>query len=94
MTSNLRVDLRLYKDTDRVLSATKRLRQRLVALVQERSASEWTSGKLRVWYNKPEDMWNEGSFTTIEELKQLLADFYTEAPDFINAKGAVQAPLN
>lgn len=84
-----RIDLKLYEGSTRLLTVSKRLRTRIIAIAQEH---EWDYGTVRVWYSIEHDMWNEGTFTTIAGLRQLLIDFH-EVEGF-DTPAEVQAALN
>lgn len=71
--NRLRLDLKLKKDGELILSTKKYIKQRIVALVQGRKNSEWTLGTLRVWYSITNDYYNQFNFTSLAELEQQLS---------------------
>lgn len=67
--------IKLYKNGKVVNRTTKHVPTRLSAYLQKRSASEWTSGELVVWYDRTKNYWNKGRFNTLAEFSELLSQF-------------------
>jgi hypothetical protein len=75
MILRLPIQVHLFDESSQVvmtINSTKKSQIRL--RVQGLSRSKWQYGTCRIWYNKPEDYYNEFTFTTVSQLDNVLTD--------------------
>lgn len=85
MILRLPAQVKLFNEEDEVvliINSTKKSQIRL--RVHGLPRNKWTYGTCRVWYNRPNDFWNEFSFTSLAQLEAGLITV-TEKPliDFL-----------
>lgn len=86
MILRLPMQVKLFNEKGEIVLSVNSSKKSQVRLrVHGLSRSKWQSGTCRVWYNKPNDFWNEFSFTSLAQLEAGLITV-TEKPliDFLH----------
>lgn len=65
----IRMDLKLYENSELVFHTTRFIKARIIADATRRRFSE---GKCKVWYNIDKGYWNQFSFESCSELSDIL----------------------
>lgn len=68
------ISIKLYNNDVTVQSSNFRIKTRVLPFIQGLIRAEWTSGVIKVIYNKEQDYYNEATFKSAEELKILLTE--------------------
>ncbi len=66
--------VKLYKNQKLVFSATKRVKSRIIELVQGSPAVQWNLGYIKVTYNAKLGYYNHANFTNIAQLKRIITE--------------------
>ena len=71
----LTITVRLYKNHKLVHYANRRVKSRVLELVQRVSRAEWDLGYIKVTYNVKKDYYNHAYFKNFSQLKRLVSEF-------------------
>jgi hypothetical protein len=86
MILRLPMQVKLFNEKGEVVQSINSTKKSQVRLrVHGLSRGKWVKGACRVWYNKPNDFWNEFEFTNLAQLEAGLITV-TEKPlvDFLD----------
>lgn len=81
----LPINVRIFNEKgEMVQSINSSKKTQIISRLRGVPRAEWISGTVRVWYNKPDDFWNEAEFRTASQLQDFLTTA-TEKPliDFL-----------